>query len=300
MNITKANNLVCPIDGEKLEQTNGQFVCDNGHTFDVARQGYVNLLPVQHKRSKQPGDSKAMVLARRHFLNTGVYLQIASKLSEIVVDHIINDTDLKDTGTTDNGINDNTACILDAGCGEGYYFDILLGELSDAVGNKSLSLVGLDISKDAILQAAKRNHEITWLVGTNRQPPLKNASVDVILCVFGFLSAEGFARVLKPGGKIILIDPGAEHLSELREVIYPELKVKQTSVSAHDNLPEFSLLSKENLRFKVKLESNEKINNLLLMTPHFYRASKVGREVACNLQNLEITVDVVFSVLQKN
>ena len=69
MNIIKAHNLACPIDGNKLEQNDGQLVCENGHTFDIARQGYVNLLPVQHKRSKQPGDSKAMVLARTAFLN---------------------------------------------------------------------------------------------------------------------------------------------------------------------------------------------------------------------------------------
>ncbi len=85
MNIIKAHNLTCPIDGGRIEQNNRQFICANGHSFDIARQGYVNLLPVQHKRSKQPGDSKAMVLARTEFLNSGIYEKIASKLTEIVI-----------------------------------------------------------------------------------------------------------------------------------------------------------------------------------------------------------------------
>ena len=79
MNIIKAHNLACPIDGARLEVHEKQLICENGHVFDIARQGYVNLLPVQHKRSKQPGDSKAMVLARTHFLNSGIYEAIANK-----------------------------------------------------------------------------------------------------------------------------------------------------------------------------------------------------------------------------
>ena len=85
MNIIKAHNLACPIDGGRLEFQEKQLVCENGHVFDVARQGYVNLLPVQHKRSKHPGDSKEMVLARTRFLNLGNYYPVAIKLAEIVL-----------------------------------------------------------------------------------------------------------------------------------------------------------------------------------------------------------------------
>ena len=84
MNIIKAHNLACPIDGLQLEPHEKQLVCENGHVFDIARQGYVNLLPVQHKRTKHPGDSKAMVLARTQFLNSGIYKHIAKKLTELV------------------------------------------------------------------------------------------------------------------------------------------------------------------------------------------------------------------------
>lgn len=285
MTSIKAHNLVCPIDGEKLQQVDHQLVCDNGHTFDIARQGYVNLLPVQHKRSKQPGDSKAMVLARQQHLNTGIYQKISDKVTGTVVAHIINDNDV---------------CILDAGCGEGYYFDALLTSLVQEDGNNNLCFIGLDISKEAIIQATKRNQNIAWVVGTNRHPPLAKESVDIILCLFGFISTEGFTNILKPGGKIIMVDAGVGHLSDLREIIYPEIKTKSASITALAEHPKYSLLSTENLQYKAKLYNNQQVNNLLLMTPHFYRASKAGREVASNLKSLDISVDVIFSVWQKH
>ncbi len=289
MNIIKAYNLACPIDGKKLEQIGRQYTCNNGHTFDIARQGYVNLLPVQHKRSKQPGDSKAMVLARMHFLNTSIYDNIASKLIETVSGLIIDDKSL----------DDKDCCILDAGCGEGYYFDALFTSLSEDEGSNTLSFIGLDISKDAIVQASKRNRQISWVVGTNRQPPLEDESVDIIICMFGFISVEGFIKVLKTGGKIILVDPDVEHLKELREIIYPEVKKAKQTDSVQMELTGFAPLKTEKLQFKTDISSNEQINHLLLMTPHFYRASKAGREAACRLDALAITVDVTFRVFEK-
>ena len=284
MNIIEAQNLACPIDGEKLSKTDKQFVCKNGHSFDIARQGYVNLLPVQHKRSKQPGDSKAMVQARSQFLNSGVYEAIADKLTLTVLTHII---------------NDNALCLLDAGCGEGYYFDFLLNKLRQQEGVNALSFIGLDISKDAIAQATKRNKLTSWVVGTNRQPPVADESVDIIICMFGFFCEQGFYKVLKPGGKIIMVDPGTKHLKELREIIYDEIKKTKSSDVLQFDEEKFSLLSSEALQFETVLSDNEQINQLLLMTPHFYRASKAGREAACKLDRLDLTVDVVLKTLQK-
>ena len=283
MNIIKAQNLVCPIDGAKLESHEKQLVCENAHVFDIARQGYVNLLPVQHKRTKHPGDSKAMVLARTQFLNSGIYRAIANKLNELVHSQI---TDAKET------------CFLDAGCGEGYYFDALLNYLADKQGVTELSFIGLDISKDAIIQASKRNRQISWVVGTNRQPPVRDESIDIILCLFGFLSVSGFKKVLKPGGKIILVDPGPEHLKELRQVIYPEIKKPGQLGPLQTEKTGFSLVNSETLQYKININNNEQINNLLIMTPHFYRSSKTGRQAASNLHQLDLTVDAVFSVLE--
>ena len=112
MNILKVNNLICPIEGEPLDVDAKRLFCKNGHSFDIARQGYVNLLPVQHKRSKQPGDSKEMVVARARFLNSGVYTPLAEELAEIYL-YLLEDM---------NKLDDQQLCLMDAGCGEGYYF----------------------------------------------------------------------------------------------------------------------------------------------------------------------------------
>jgi 23S rRNA (guanine745-N1)-methyltransferase len=284
MNIVKAHNLACPIDGVRFEFHEKQLICENGHVFDVARQGYVNLLPVQHKRSKQPGDSKEMVSARAQLLNTGLYEPIASKLAEITCSHI---TDAKET------------CFMDAGCGEGYYLDYMFNYFKDKQGCSDLSFIGLDISKAAIAESAKRNRQITWVVGTNRQPPVEDASVNIIICVFGFQSFEGFNTILKAGGKVTLVEPGPDHLKELRELIYTEVKRSDPPDLAYVEEIGFSMVDTRRLQFKTGEINNEQIKNALIMTPHFYRANKEGREAAGNLEKLELTVDVVFRTLEK-
>jgi 23S rRNA (guanine745-N1)-methyltransferase len=284
MNIVKAHNLACPVDGERLDVRGKQLVCENGHAFDIARQGYVNLLPVQHKRSKQPGDSKEMVSARTRFLNSGIYEPIARKLAEMAFAQITNSKE---------------SCIMDAGCGEGYYFDVIFNDLKNRNACNDLSFIGLDISKAAIAESAKRNRQITWIVGTNRQPPVESASVDIVLCVFGFQSFEGFHKILKSGGKVILVEPGPDHLMELREMIYAEVrKSDPPDLSCVEEMG-FSMLDRQSLQFKTGAINNEQINNLLVMTPHFYRASKEGREAAEKLEKLALTVDVVFRILKK-
>lgn len=284
MLIKKVSNLACPIDAAQLHVHGQQLTCKNGHTFDIARQGYVNLLPVQHKRSKEPGDSKEMVVARTQFLNARFYLPVVDKLAEIIQQQI------KPT---------EQICVLDAGCGEGYYLDAIAHLLESVKTDNMLSFIGLDISKPAIVAAAKRNKKITWVVGTNRQPPVCAASVDIIICVFGFQSLEGFSYALKPGGKVILVEPGQEHLQELRQVIYTDVKKAEPPGLPVSKGTGFSLMDSVLLKFKTGEINQQQIHNLLLMTPHFYRASKKGKEAASQLQTLNLSVDMVLTVYEK-
>lgn len=285
MFISKASNLACPIDGERLVLHEKQLACKNGHSFDVSRQGYVNLLPVQHKRSKEPGDSKEMVIARTEFLNSGFYEPVADKLTEMLLALLL-----------DNHSGRQETCLLDAGCGEGYYLDFIIN--SPDFNNK-LSLIGLDISKPAIISAAKRNNQISWIVGTNRQPPVLENSVDIILCVFGFQNYAGFRKILKTDGKIILVEPGTDHLKELREIIYNDPKITEIPGSCLAEENGLQVADEQSLLYKITLNNNKQIKNLLLMTPHFYRANKTGREAALELQEIALTVEMVFRVLEK-
>lgn len=295
MKLIKADNLACPIDGEPLHSNQKQFSCSNGHSFDIAKHGYINLLPVQHKRSKHPGDSKEMVVARTEFLNSGVYQPIAAKLVQLVADKI-----------RDMPIGEVVRFnMLDAGCGEGYYLDYVVKQLieTEQGDGRTLSCIGLDISKQAITVASKRNKQVTWVVGTNRNPPVSSASVDMILCVFGFQSFEGFNLCLKPGGSILLVEAGPNHLKELREIIYSEVKVSTSKsvnglASNYERLG-FSETVCQTLTFQVELNSNQQINHLLQMTPHLFRASAEGKALAGELEKLNITIDVMFRTLVK-
>jgi len=269
--ITSFQALACPLDGGPLRRHGTSWRCDAGHCFDLAAQGYTNLLPVQQKRSRDPGDSKEMVAARRRYLNAGFYQPIAALVSRTVLANL-------PAG--------RAAACLDAGCGEGYY----LRELAAAGDGQRLALLGLDISKWAVLAAAKQDKRPNWVVGSNAKLPVLPATLDRVLCMFGFPVYAEFARVLRPGGELLQVDAGPDHLRELREIIYPTLKPER---AAEPLSPAgFSVLPAESLRYTVTLGGAEQIGDLLTMTPHLYRASAEGRAKAAALTALSLTVDV--------
>ncbi|GAA0574138.1 putative RNA methyltransferase [Halomonas salifodinae] len=280
MSSTIFRALACPLDGEPLRRGDGAWRCAAGHGFDIARQGYVNLLPVQHKRSRDPGDSKEMVAARRRFLEAGYYRPIAEAVARAVLAQVPAGGTLR---------------CLDAGCGEGYYLRELARahdqvQEGAADDERTLALLGVDISKWAVLAAAKQQKAATWVVGTNAHLPVQESSLDVVLCLFGFPVYPEFARVLKPGGVLLRVDAGPDHLRELREIIYPSLKPPR----ADDETPPpgFAPLSREALRDTIDLDGAEPIADLLAMTPHLHRVKVEGRERAAELESLTVTLDV--------
>lgn len=279
MTVTPFQALTCPLDGDPLSREGVSWRCPAGHSFDQARQGYLHLLPVQNKRSRDPGDSKDMVAARRRFLNAGHYQPIAEAVNRRVL----------------AAISGDTLSCLDAGCGEGYY----LRQLAEAAeSGPELALLGLDISKWAVLAAAKQDKRTAWVVGSNANLPVEAASLDRLLCLFGFPVYREFARVLKPGGLLVQVDAGPDHLRELREIVYPELRSKP----AVDNVePEgFRLTSTEIVRFDLTLTDADVIADLLAMTPHLYRAKPEGRARAAALTELTVTVDVRLTCWQRH
>lgn len=256
--------LVCPICGEQLNKADRRFVCRNNHSFDIAKQGYVNLLPVQNKRSLNPGDTKEQVQARRRFLEGGFYEPISNALNRLA--------------------KDCTGPVLDAGCGEGYYS----ARLARSMGAQ---LIGLDISKEAVRCAAGAYKDSLWLCASAARLPVKDRSIGLITSLFAMTDEKEFHRALIPGGHFIRVIAAPDHLLGLKSVIYD--KVLQKEKEGMTALSGFTLLKTVPVSFSFTLEGQQ-VQDLLYMTPHVYR---IGKEGADRLRQTPVLTDRASCIL---
>lgn len=278
--------LRCPVCKEILDKytDNKTYRCKNNHTYDIAKEGYVNLLISNQKRSKNPGDSKDMVLARMDFLNRGYYKPIADKISELILGH------LRDKNVT-------KANILDLGCGEGYY----LVNLKNYIQNNNIDAdyYGMDVSKDAVRYASKSNKNeknCIWAVGNNFHIPAKDKSMDCILSVFSPIDIHECNRVLKDNGIFVRVLPRTNHLIQLRDIIYSEVNLNNKVYTADENENEY--VKEANVTFDMNL-NKEEILSLLKMTPHYWKSTPENKEKLERYDSLTITVDMRIGVFEK-
>lgn len=283
MPLLPLTQLLCPIDKSELQQDGNTWRCQNNHCFDIAKQGYVNLLPVQKKKSLDPGDSKKMIAARRDYLNSGAYQTLAIALADTVNNLCSDRSDI---------------AILDAGCGEGYYLNTVCEKILETDIN--LMATGLDISKWAVRSCKSRNPKLNGLVASNREIPLPDQSQDIVLCTFGFPVFDEFKRVLKPNGHIVMADPGSEHLIELRSAIYDTVRRNPPADISAALTQGWQLNDSISVSFSTPALASAQLEQLLIMTPHLYRASREGRERAAQLRDLTITGDVVIRVISQS
>lgn len=286
MQIDAITSLACPIDAHPLQRAGAALRCDSGHSFDVAREGHCNLLVVQHKASLDPGDSREMVAARRRFLDLGNFAPIAERVFAAAQVRLA------------TVASERVYRIVDAGCGEGYYLERFAQLASAWATPGTLELAGIDVSKWAIKAAARRNVRCAWLVANNKRPPFPPEHIDLILCLFGFPVWDGFRSVQPSGGRVLLVDPGPDHLIELRRIIYPAVQRAPPASIAASEAAGYRLVHEERLTFSATLASAPPIQDLLAMTPHAHRLPQAGRDALARLSRLDVTVDVAVRVLE--
>ena len=262
--------FICPICGCVLARGERALRCENGHSFDIARQGYVNLLPVQQKHSLHPGDTREQVLARRSFLEAGFYAPIAQALIQTA----------RRYGCS--------GPILDVGCGEGYYSS----RLAAALGAQ---LVGLDISKEAVRCAAAKYKDARWLCATASALPVEPSSAGLVTSLFALTAAAEFHRVLRSDGLYFQVLAAQDHLLGLKSVMYPKLLNKEKKTVPE--IPGFSLVESIPIRFSFTVEGQQ-VQNLLYMTPHLFRISAEGAAKLAATTLLTDTASCVLNVFR--
>lgn len=271
-------SLKCPVCNEALRREKNSYLCANRHTYDLAKEGYLNLLLSQHKRSKNPGDSDEMIRSRQAFLNKGYY----KTLSDTIAQQLL---------SMPQGVEQK---ILDVGCGEGYYMETI----SNALGKSNFSLCGIDISKSAVKLAGKRKMGATLCVASAYDLPFFDESFSSIVSVFSPVSAVEIERLLKPDGKIIMVGPAEEHLKGLTTYIYDEVLPHKGNYSVIDECENFSLKKEIEIKEEIVIKQ-EDILDLLRMTPYYWQITVEKKEKILALSELRTTVHFYIRVYGK-
>jgi 23S rRNA (guanine745-N1)-methyltransferase len=262
--------FVCPKCGLPLTVTDGGTAkCENNHSYDKARAGYYNLL--LGNTAGTHGDNREMLDARRIFLDTGAYRPLADAVSDVCVKYA------------------SGGDILDVGCGEGYYTDI--------IEKKSRAFVSaFDISREAVKLAHRRNPNVSLAVASAYKVPVRDASFDLVLNMFSPLSTDEIYRALRKGGIFVMAIPGEEHLFGLKAATY---NTPYKNEVHSKELTGFELVSDTRVRYSMRLTSNEDIRALFMMTPYAYRTGREERERVLSLKELETEADFYVLVYRK-
>jgi len=244
--MTTAAKYLCPLCQQSLVLKNKSYVCDNNHSFDMAKQGYVNLLPVQFKHSKAPGDNKAMVDARRAFLDKGFYQPLVDKMLALYQQY-----------------GQKSEPLLDAGCGEGFY--------THQFKTSNNQVYGVDIAKETIKIAAKRYQACHFSVGTLSKLSFTDNYFDFLISVYAPILETEFSRILQSNGYLLTVTPAEQHLYELKQLIYQQANEHDVSKSPIKNL---TLIEEQRLTYPMHFDNSDDVLNLLSMTPFAFKATE--------------------------
>lgn len=269
---------ICPKCCGRLNLDGSSYRCENRHTYDRARSGYVNFLLSDQMNSKLPGDNKLMVNARRNFLSKGYYSSLMKSLCSAVEKYA-----------------PKNAVILDAGCGEGYYTVNMAKAVSDSF------IMGTDISKTAVDAAAKRSRaenasNLLFSVSSVFRLPVESGSCHMLTTLFAPYCGEEFLRVLKDKGIMIMVIPSERHLIQLKEAVYDEPYLNEVKGFEMDG---FSLKEHINVADRIKLESTQDILDLFSMTPYYYKTGEDGHRKLSALSTLETEIGFEILIYEK-
>lgn len=274
-----AAGLRCPVCGEALAQAGQALRCARGHSFDLAREGYVNLLPIRKRHAAEPGDGKAMVAARRAFLQAGHYDVFRQALAGFCK------TEAAGAG--------RPLRIVDAGCGEGSYDQTIFRALSDE--GTPPELIGFDLSKPAVRLAARLVPGAAFAVGGSFFAPVADGWADVLVNVFSPFAAAEFARMLRPGGLLIYAVPTPRHLYGLKRVLYDQ---PYENPALETEYPGFLPCGEHTVTGNLDLDGDAAAN-LFAMTPYYFNTPAQGAARLAGVPRLETEIGFRFLLYRR-
>ncbi|MEQ1758809.1 MAG: putative RNA methyltransferase [Vicinamibacterales bacterium] len=268
--------LACSVRacGQPLERTSQTWACPAGHSFDIARSGYVNLLQPQDRRSAHAGDSPAAIEARQHLIAAGVGVGLREMAIDLIAGLALG----------------RSPVVLELGCASGD----LLGRLGERTASCT---VGIDLAASAVARAARAFPAGTWVVANaDRRLPIRDASVSVVLSVHARRNPEECARVLAPDRPLVVIVPAADDLIELREAVFGQrIEHPRAERLAEEHAPYFALVSRSEHRERVLLPVDQ-LDHLLTGT---YRAGRTTAATArASLEPMTVTLASDILVFQ--
>ena len=262
----------CPVCGAPLERESHVYRYPAGHSYDIAKEGYTYLLPPNQKHSAAPGDDKGMAAARRDFLSKGYYKPLLNTLCNEIIAR-----------------SGDAPVILDAGCGEGWYTAGVYQALRSA--GKTPRMAGTDISKFILRYAAKREKGVEFAVASSYHLPVADETADILLNCFSPLALDEFRRVLKPGGQFFYVVPAADHLWEMKQVLYDRPYPNEEKETPYEGFAYEAIVPVDDT---ITLESQTDIHALFQMTPYYWKTPKAGAERLAALDRL--TTRIAFRV----
>lgn len=263
----------CPLCREALvcSVSNKSWSCDNSHLFDCAREGYVNLLSLNKKRSSEPGDNAEMIGARRRIHTADIYWPLAEAIQAI------------STGL------DSIKRIFDLGCGEGYYSGAVQRAKPEA------QLCAVDISKTAIRLAAKKYRAVHFAVASTFELPAPSNSQDLLLRIFSPADDNEIHRVLAEKGFYLEVTPAPQHLWALREALYG---MPRAHAISRREIPGLKLCQGSTVEFDVELDQTL-LRDLVAMTPFAHRGHREKRRRLLARDMLSLQMAFSLNLFQK-
>lgn len=263
--------MKCPVCGQALVRENRIWRCENRHSYDIAKEGYVNLLSAR-RSGDAIGDNREMALSRRDFLNKGFYQPLAQAVTDCLSEY-----------SSDGDV------VTDICCGEGYY-------TAYAAERLDRRFYGFDLSKNMVRLAAKRKIPAEFFVANIASIPIADGSVKAAFHLFAPFHAAEFGRIISDDGVILTAIPGRDHLYGLKEVLYDRPYRNDEAEPSADGL---TAVHRIRVQDEITLDSREDIRALFQMTPYYYHTPSEGMERLDRLDNLATPIEFVIIVYIK-